>query len=294
MNTTDLKENINDILHYSLFEVNNTPISLLSVLIFIGIIVGFIVLSKIIRYKLLKIFLKRTSLDKGLQFTLGKITNYIILFIGVLIAFQFIGIDLSGLAVVLGFLSVGIGFGLQNITSNFISGIILLFERPIKVGDRITVNDIQGDVTDITIRATTIRSVDNISIIVPNSEFISGTVINWSHGDPKLRVNINVGVSYSSNLELVLRSLYEVAEENKDVLKEPKPVVHFNEFGDSSWSLTLRVWVSEPKLHLAVKSAINVAIVKKFRENKIEIPFPQRDLHVRSGKLPVLVENKSE
>ncbi|MCO6472755.1 MAG: mechanosensitive ion channel [Melioribacteraceae bacterium] len=294
MNTTDLKENINDILHYSLFEVNNTPISLLSVLIFIGIIVGFIVLSKIIRYRLLKVLLKRTGMDKGLQFTLGKITNYTLLFIGVLIAFQFIGIDLSGLAVVLGFLSVGIGFGLQNITSNFISGIILLFERPIKVGDRITVNDIQGDVTDITIRATTIRSVDNISIIVPNSEFISGTVINWSHGDLKLRVNINVGVSYSSDLELVLRSLYEVAEENKDVLKEPKPVVHFNEFGDSSWSLTLRVWVSDPKLHLAVKSAINVAIVKKFRENKIEIPFPQRDLHVRSGKLPVLVENKSE
>ncbi|MBZ0179777.1 MAG: mechanosensitive ion channel [Melioribacteraceae bacterium] len=294
MNSSQIKDNINDILHYSLFEVNNTPISLLSVLIFIGIIVGFIVLSKIIRYRLLKVLLKRTGMDKGLQFTLGKITNYTLLFIGVLIAFQFIGIDLSGLAVVLGFLSVGIGFGLQNITSNFISGIILLFERPIKVGDRITVNDIQGDVTDITIRATTIRSVDNISIIVPNSEFISGTVINWSHGDLKLRVNINVGVSYSSDLELVLRSLYEVAEENKDVLKEPKPVVHFNEFGDSSWSLTLRVWVSDPKLHLAVKSAINVAIVKKFRENKIEIPFPQRDLHVRSGKLPVLVENKSE
>lgn len=294
MNTTGIKENINDILHYSLFEVNNTPISLLSVLIFIGIIVGFIVLSKIIRYKLLKIFLKRTSLDKGLQFTLGKITNYIILFIGLLISFQFIGINLSGLAVVLGFLSVGIGFGLQNVTSNFISGIILLFERPIKVGDRITVNDIQGDVTDITIRATTIRSVDNISIIVPNSEFISGTVINWSHGDPKLRVNINVGVSYSSNLELVLRSLYEVAEENKDVLKDPKPVVHFNEFGDSSWSLTLRVWVADPKKHLTVKSEINVAIVKKFRENNIEIPFPQRDLHVRSGTLPVLVENKKE
>lgn len=112
MKTTYIRESFNDILHYPLFEINNTPISLLSVLIFIGIIVGFIVLSKIIRYKLLKIFLKRTSMDKGLQFTLGKITNYIILFIGLLISFQFIGINLSGLAVVLGFLSVGIGFGL--------------------------------------------------------------------------------------------------------------------------------------------------------------------------------------
>ena len=127
-----------------------------------------------------------------------------------IVAFQTIGINLSGLAVIFGLLSVGIGFGLQNVVSNFIAGLILLFERPISVGDRVTVGDTEGDVMEIKIRATIIRSLNNISIIVPNSEFISGRVINWSHGDAKVRLEIEVGVSYNSDLDLVLASLKEV------------------------------------------------------------------------------------
>ncbi len=211
-----------------------------------------------------------------------RLSHYLMVFIGAIVAFQFVGIDLSGLAVVLGFLSVGIGFGLQNVTSNFISGLILLFERPIKVGDRVTVGDTVGYVTNIKIRATTIRTLNNISIIVPNSNFISNNVINWTHGDRKIRIEIPVGVSYTSDLDLVLKSLEEVALENNEVLKDPKPEVHLKNFGDSSWEMNLRVWLADPKTYYYVQSDLNCAIVRKFRKNGVEIPFPQRDLHIRS------------
>jgi len=193
--------------------------------------------------------------------------------------------------VVFGFLSVGIGFGLQNITSNFISGLILLFERPIKIGDRVTVGGTEGDVVEIKMRSTVIRSLENISIIVPNSEFVSAQVVNWSHGDKKVRIGINVGVSYQSDLDTVLRTLREVADEHKDVLKTPEPFVRLREFGDSSWNMFMGAWISEPENFYRVRSDLNCAIVRKFRENRVEIPFPQRDLHIRSP-LPVPFEDQ--
>jgi small-conductance mechanosensitive channel len=172
------------------------------------------------------------------------------------------------------------------VTSNFIAGLILLFERPIKVGDRVTVGHTEGNVIAINMRSTTIRSLNNISIIVPNSEFVSSQVINWSHGDPKVRLVVDVGVSYNSDLDKVIRSLHEVAEESPNVLKHPEPDVLFSSFGDSSWNMKLRVWLENPENYYKILSDINCAIVRKFRENNIEIPFPQRDLHVRSP-LPV-------
>jgi len=144
----------------------------------------------------------------------------------------------------------------------------------------------QGDVEEINMRSTTVRSLNNISIIVPNSDFISGMVVNWSHGDQKIRLDIDVGVSYGSDLDAVLRSLREVADEHPEVLKEPLPDVLHTGFGDSSWKMMLRVWIGDPKRNPVIRSEINCAIVRKFRQNGVEIPFPQRDLHVRSP-LPV-------
>jgi small-conductance mechanosensitive channel len=173
--------------------------------------------------------------------------------------------------------------------------LILLFERPIKVGDRVTVGGIEGDVIEINIRSTTIRSLNNIDIIVPNSEFVSSQVVNWSHGDRKIRLDIEVGVSYNSDLETVLRSLKEVALENPEILRDPEPDVHLREFGDSSWNMKLRIWIDNPKRHPAVRSDINCAIVRKFRENGVEIPFPQRDFHLRSPlPTPLLVSQGIE
>ena len=144
--TQDILSSFKEIINYTLFEINQTPISLFSIFIFILILLAFYLLARIIKGRVLKYLLNKINIEKGLQFTFTRLTHYVIVFVGIIIAFQFIGINLSGLAVILGFLSVGIGFGLQNVTSNFIAGIILLFERPIRVGDRVTVGDTEGDV----------------------------------------------------------------------------------------------------------------------------------------------------
>jgi len=286
MNFTDMESYIYRLFQYKLFEINRTSITPSSVIMFVIVIMVFFFLSHLLQKMLKNKVLARFRIDQGTQYTLSRISHYIIMIIGCLFAFQFIGIDLSGLAVIIGLLSVGIGFGLQNITSNFISGIILLFERPIKIGDRISVGHTEGDVTAINMRSTTIRSLNNISIIVPNTEFISSQVINWSHGDPKVRLDVQVGVSYHSDLDAVIRALREVAEESPTVLKNPVPDVLFSGFGDSSWNMELRVWLQDPKTYYSTRSEINCAIVHKFRQYGIEIPYPQRDLHVRSP-LPI-------
>jgi small-conductance mechanosensitive channel len=274
------------VFNVTLFEINKQPITVSNLIMFVLVISVFAIISRIVRKIVRSQIFPRVAIEEGTQYTLLRVTHYLVIIVGAVVAFQFIGIDLTGLAVIFGLLSVGIGFGLQNVTSNFVAGLILLFERPIKVGDRITVGNTEGDVAEINIRSTTIRSLNNIAIIVPNSEFVSSTVINWTYGDQRVRLEIDVGVSYHSDLETVFRCLREVAEEHGEVLGDPKPEVLHTGFGDSSWNMRLRAWISNPKTHPQVRSALNCAIVRKFRENGIEIPFPQRDLHVRSP-LPV-------
>jgi small-conductance mechanosensitive channel len=193
-------------------------------------------------------------------------------------------VDLSALGILAGAIGVGIGFGLQNITNNFISGLIILFERPIKVGDRIEVNEVYGDVVKISPRSTMILTNDNISIIVPNSQFIDSAVINWSHNDRNIRFNIPVGVSYKEDPQKIKKILLEVAEENNGVLRHPEPDVLFDQYNDSSIDFILRIWTSEyisrPKV---LKSQLYYEIFRRFREENVEIPYPQRDLHIRSG-----------
>ncbi len=283
MTWQELLTHISDILNYTLFQIKETPVTLMSVVIFLFFITISIIIGVWMRKALTRRILKRFNIDAGTSYTLSRITQYSIIIIGVLISFQFVGVDLSGLAVVFGLLSVGIGFGLQNITSNFISGLIILFERPISVGDRVVVSDIEGDIIEINIRSTMVRTVNNISIIVPNSEFVSKDVVNYSHGDPTYRLDISVGVSYRSDLEKVLRALHEVAEESERVLDDPKPEAHLSGFGDSSWKMELRAWVGDVKKYPEIRNELNQAIVRKFREYEIEIPYPQRDLHVRSS-----------
>jgi small-conductance mechanosensitive channel len=286
MLASDVVKVIHEIMSFKLFEINQTVITLTSLIVFSLVFGAFTVLSRIVRRVLGGQVFPRLSVDEGTQYTLSRIIHYIVMIIGAVVAFQFVGIDLTGLAVVLGFLSVGIGFGLQNVTSNFVAGLILLFERPIKVGDRVTVGDKEGDVIEINIRSTTIRTLNNIAVIVPNSEFISATVVNWSYGDQRVRLEVDVGVSYGSDLETVLRTLKEIATQHGEILQVPAPEVLHMGFGDSAWNMRLRVWISRPQHHLQIRSEVNCAIVKKFRDNGIEIPFPQRDLHVRSP-LPV-------
>jgi small-conductance mechanosensitive channel len=290
---TTFFENAGQVLHYELFDLNQTPVTPASILMFIIVVVGFYILARIVDRALLRRLLPRFQIDEGMRYNMQRISHYIIMIIGAVVAFQFVGIDLSGLAVIFGLLSVGIGFGLQNITSNFISGLILLFERPIKVRDRVTVGETEGDVIAINMRSTTIRSLDNIAIIVPNTEFISANVTNWSHGDPRIRLRLEVGVSYGSDLDLVLKALTEVAMENPDALKEPKPHVLLKSFGDSSWNMVLSVWIADPSKYYLARSDLNCAIVRKFRQCGIEIPFPQRDVHMRTPlPLPLQMQER--
>lgn len=290
---TEIGDLIKKIFEFELFKLNNTPVTPMSLLMFGLVLVAFYIVSRILTRGVLKRILSRTKVESGVRYTLIRLSHYLVMIIGTVFAFQFVGIDLSGLAVIFGLLSVGIGFGLQNVTSNFVAGLILLFERPIRIGDRVTVGDTEGDVVAIKMRATMIQTLDNISIIVPNSEFVSSNVVNWSHGDPKIRLDMEVGVSYGSDLDLVLKSLEEVADEHPQVLKRPAPDVLFRSFGDSSWNLVLRAWIGDPAGHHTVRSELNCAIVRKFRERDIEIPFPQRDLHLRSP-LPLPISTQTQ
>ncbi|MCH6573621.1 MAG: mechanosensitive ion channel family protein [Bacteroidetes bacterium] len=247
-----------------------------------------IFISKRIRNWLVHTVLAKSTLDLGTRTAIGTITRYAIILIGLMIILQSVGIDLSTLTVLAGALGVGIGFGLQNVTNNFVSGIIILFERPIKVGDRIEVGNISGDVVRISMRATTVLTNDNISVIVPNSEFISSQVINWSHNDRNVRFNIPVGVSYKEDPQKVKELLLSVADDNTAVLKEPLPDVIFDEFGDSSLNFILRVWTTKLiQTPQVLKSQLYFEIFKRFREVGIEIPFPQRDLHIKNEELNI-------
>jgi small-conductance mechanosensitive channel len=283
-----------EILNFELFKLNETSVTPSLLLMVLLVLLAFYLISKLINRGVVRRVLQRTSLDSGIQFTMLRVSHYLVMIIGTIVAFQFVGINLTGLAVIFGLLSVGIGFGLQNITSNFVAGLILLFERPIKIGDRVTVGDTEGDVVAINIRSTTIRSLTNISIIVPNSEFVSSQVINWSHGDAKIRLDLEVGVSYGSDIDQLFKALHEVADEHPRVLKQPAADVLLDGFGDSAWNMRLRVWLANPKKHYVVRSELNQAIVRKFRDYGIEIPFPQRDLHLRSPLPLPLDRDKAE
>ena len=258
-----------------------------SVFLLLILFAAVIIVERIVQKQLIRRFLSKTKLQPSLQFGMSRIIGYTMIAVGFYVAFQLVGVDLSSLAIIAASLGVGVGFGLQNIINNLVSGIIILAERPISIGDRIEVGGVAGRVTKIQIRSTTVVTNDNITMIVPNADFISNTVTNWSHGDPKVRIRVPVGVAYGSDLKLLQQLLLEAAAEHPKALRDPTPVVLFTEFGDSSLNFELGVWTQEmtaTPIHFT--SEMNFIIEQKLRENGIEIPFPQRDLHVRSGLRP--------
>jgi len=275
------------------FTLGNTSITLWSLISFLFLTwLLFYLTSKLKNWIVYKI-LSNSKIELGVRLAVGTIIRYLVLVLGLIIVLQTVGIDLSTLTILAGALGVGIGFGLQNITNNFVSGIIILFERPIKVGDRIQVGEVYGDVINISMRSTTVVTNDNISVIVPNSEFISSTVVNWSHTDRNVRFNIPVGVSYNADPEKVKKILLDVADKEEGVLKSPKPDVLFDEFADSSLNFRLRIWTSTYITTPGVlKSKLYFEIFKKFKENDIQIPFPQRDLHIKNTEFSINSSDK--
>ena len=270
-----------EILTFSPFKIGEKNINLLILAeVAALLVVGFLFTKQLIKF--LKGRLAKTRLDTGVQYAILRLIQYGIAGIVFYQAITMMGIKLTGLAFFVGILSVGIGFGLQNIANNFVSGLILLFERPIKPGDMVSVGDNEGRVQEIQMRATTVLTRDNVTIIVPNSQFVSEEVINWSHKDPKVRIHIPVGVAYGSDVPLVKELLLKVAKDNPQVMNEPSPNVWFVGFGDSSLNFELLVWINNPIFRKQILSDLNYAIDAIFRQNNITIPFPQRDLHLCS------------
>jgi small-conductance mechanosensitive channel len=207
---------------------------------------------------------------------------------GFLAVLSLLGMSLQNFVVVLGALGVGIGFGLQDIVNNFLSGLILLFERPVKVGDFIVVNEEWGNITKIGLRSTVVETIAHSEIIVPNSQLISEKVTNWTHSTRVARLNVPVGVAYGSNVPLVLKILAETAKGHPEAVPKPAPSVLFMEFGDSSLNFEIRVFIQDITSNFRIRSEILQQIDARFRESGIEIPFPQRDLHLRSVDKAVL------
>jgi small-conductance mechanosensitive channel len=210
------------------------------------------------------------------------LVKYALFGLGFLLALAVAGIDLSRFTLIAGALGVGIGFGLQNVVNNFISGLILAFERPIHIGDVIEVGSLTGTAQRIGIRSSSIRTFDGAEVIVPNGDLISAQVVNWTLSDNMRRIEISIGVAYGTEPKQVLDILTQVAREHPDVLGQPEPIALFREFGDSSLNFTLRFWTSQFDKWVQIRSEVAVALNQALKEAGIQIPFPQRDLHLRS------------
>lgn len=279
----------------SLISVGGAEVSLAKLALFLLAVAVVVVAARVLGRVVVSRLLARTAMDPGARYAVARLAYYLLLVLGLMVAFQTSGIEVGSLTVVLGALGVGIGFGLQNIVNNFVSGLILLAERPVQVGDWIEVAGRTGRVTRVGGRSTTIVTGDNITIIIPNADLVTQQIVNWSHGDPKVRFRIPVGVAYGSDLERVREAFLEVANGHPAVLSDPAPAVFFTSFGDSALNLELVVWTVEmAKNPQRFRSELNFAIAAACRRHGIEIPFPQRDLHLKEARIQVSASKDGE
>ena len=269
------------------FTFGRITVSVSSVLVGVIVLTLTILIARFLSSFIERRIEKRHHIDPGLRYTICRLIRYVVITVGTLVALKHaFNLDLTSIAVIFTALSVGIGFGLQYIAADIASGFILLFERPIRVGDRITIDEDEGDVQSINLRTTVVTTNDRISIIVPNSTLVSQRVINWSLGDPRARLAIPVGVAYDSDIDLVTKTLIESAQGVENVLLEPPPRVQFLKFGDYAIDFRLLVWTSQPRRHVQIRSDINYRIAQLFREREIRIPYPTQEFLLKGLSLP--------
>src|SRR5216117_538188 len=263
-------------------------LSLLQIFLLIALLIAVFWLSSRTKHFLLNRFLVRSGLDRALQHAISQIVGYAVLIIGIVIVLDNAGIHLGALTVFAGAVGVGVGFGLKNIASNFISGLLILAERPIAIGDRIEVAGITGQVQRIRARSTLIMTNDNIAMIVPNEIFIDSPVTNWTYSDRRVRFRLPVGVAYGSDVNKVREALIAAAREHPASLSDPPPNAYLEKFGDSTIDFEVIAWSERMSYKpRRFKSELNFLIEKHLREAGIEIPNPQRDLHIRDGVIKV-------
>lgn len=272
------------------FTFGRITVSVSSLLVGTVVLAFTVVASRVISRLIERRMANRRHIDPGLRYTIARLAKYLVLTLGILVTLkQAFAIDLTSIAVIFTALSVGIGFGLQYLAADIASGFILLFERPIRVGDRITIGEDEGDVQSINLRTTVVTTNDRIAIIVPNSKLVGQRVINWSYGDPRARISIPVGVAYDSDIDKITNTLLESAKDVDNVLYDPPPRVQFLKFGDYSLDFRLLVWTNQPRRHVQIRSDINYRIAQLFRERDIKIPYPTQEFLMRN---PVTVNRE--
>jgi small-conductance mechanosensitive channel len=265
------------------FTFGRITVSLTSLIIGAIVLTVTIISSRLVSRLMERRLANRRNIDPGLRYTIARLVRYLILTAGVLLTLkQAFAVDLTSIAVIFTALSVGIGFGLQYLAADIASGFILLFERPVRVGDRITIGEDEGDVQSINLRTTVVTTNDRIAIIVPNSKLVGQRVINWSYGDPRARISIPIGVADDSDIDLVTNTLLDAAKDIENVLIDPPPRVQFLKFGDYSLDFRLLVWTNQPRRHTQIRSDINYQIASLFRERKIRIPYPTQEFLLRN------------
>ncbi|MBF0278782.1 MAG: mechanosensitive ion channel [SAR324 cluster bacterium] len=286
--TAGIKTNLGEWVNKSLFTIGENPISILGLLVAVLINLAAFWISKLTRWLLEYLGKKRKGLRKSSLYVLGRLLHYHIIALGVVISLSSLGLDFTNLAIIVGALSVGIGFGLQTIFNNFVSGLILLFERPLKIGDFVELESgVRGEVMEINVRSTRITTRDNLDVLVPNSEFINGRVINWTLDDPSRRIHVPFGVAFQSNTELLQEVIVEAALAVSYTLKSKKnrqPDVWLKRFGDSRLEYELIVWIRPvvAKLDQELQAEYLRVIEATLRQHQIEVSYPQRDLHLRT------------
>ncbi|MGD8762076.1 MAG: mechanosensitive ion channel, partial [Desulfobacteraceae bacterium] len=264
------------------FNLGSQRISVGLVIISAGILYGSFLASWMVQKLLTDEVLVKRRVEKGVRVSIARLVHYVLIFIGFLAALLALGFEFTKLTIMLSALGVGIGFGLQNVVNNFVSGMILLFERPVRVGDFIELGGKWAEIKKIGLRATTIQTLDQADVIIPNADLVANQVVNWTLSNRRVGLIIPVGVAYGSDISLVMETLMACALESSKVAKTPEPQVLFLSFGESSLDFELRVWVPDADERLTVKSELHQEIDRRFREANIEIAFPQRDLHLRS------------
>lgn len=279
----DFPAHVEKVIYYPLVTLSGTPVTLAAILIALFIFLAFRAVAQVIAFGIRE-GLKRHGQADGVAAAVAQIARYILVFLGLAIALNTIGVNVNALIAGSAGLLVGIGLGLQNVTSNIVSGLIVLIERPVKKGDVIQVGDVNGTVVEIGLRATQILTRDEVTLLIPNMELIAGRVVNQSVPTPRMRLRVRVGVAYESDIDLVRDTLVQVANDHPSVLEEPGPAVRLEGFGASSLDFALLCWVPDAPMDDEVASDLRFAIIAAFRERGISIPYPQHDVHVVPDK----------
>ena len=281
MAVVEMPEDLKGFLDHRLVTVGGAPVSMGSLLVGASIVVFSLAFANLLAFST-KRFLRARGAEQGAQFAFAKIVRYSVISLGVVIGTNTMGLRLDALLAASAVLAVGIGFGLQNIAQNFVSGLILLVERPVRHGDFIRVGTSLGTVDDIGLRATHIITRDEVTMIIPNSALVTAEVVNHSRPTTNLRIRVTVGVAYGTDTAKVKQVLLDVAKNEPSVLDQPSAEVRLEDFADSAMTFSLLCWIGHPKEDLRISSSLRFAIEAAFRREGLEIPFPQREIRQRS------------